>query len=471
MYKEKVCDLLKDYEQEKRNKLKQICHRLKDFHIKKEQMKLRGFNDFNFIDLLKGYYDENTHSKIIAEFLNPHGRHYQGTLFLENFFKTLNIPSNENLQDWQVYTEWFIENCENKGQGRIDILLKNINRYIIIENKIYAADQAAQIYKYVKCIEKNSVNYDNIEVIYLSVDAHSPSEFSLANFTISDDGYLLENGKRITKIKIISYEKILEWMENNLKDIENISNLREAIKQYIKAVKVILKKEENIMNLQDYLLKDENREILIEMIENYSKLPEIGDDECQKIIEEENVLRVLDEIAKELRRKLVEKINKVITEKFNDRFEIEDLGFGNKWAPLIVYKSDWKRCEKRNLPLLYYALELDKWDYRGLSYGIGKCNENIPYEKNNIPDSLREILNITNSNTSFGWLSWKWFEYPYNFDRISLKEKDVVRFYTELLKSYDDIDNFVEKHYINPFIEYIEQTENVLDAYYNLLVG
>ena len=255
---------------------------------------------------------------------------------MENFFKTLNILSRENLHNWQVFTEWFIENCENKGQGRIDILLKNSDQYIIIENKINAVDQEAQIYKYVKCIEKKEIDYDNIEVIYLSIDAHKPSDLSLANFKISNDGYLVEGNKKIAKINIISYEKILEWMENNLKDIENISNLREAIKQYIKAVKVLLKGKENIMNLQEYLMRDENREILIEMIENYSKLSEIDDEKCQKIIEEENVINILDDIAKELRHELVEKIKNIIFEKLKNRFEIRDLGFGGKESPLMI---------------------------------------------------------------------------------------------------------------------------------------
>lgn len=130
-----------------------------------------------------------------------------------------------------------------------------------------------------------------------------------------------------------------------------------------------------------------------------------------------------------------------------------------------------KKCENNDLPLLHYALALDKWEYRGIYYGIRKCAENIPYKKNNVPDSLRKILTITGSRTNPMWLSWKWFEYPYSFDRISLKEKNNVRFYTELLRSYDDkdndnIDNFVVRHYVNPFMEYVDQTEKILDMFY-----
>jgi len=118
------------------------------------------------------------------------------------------------------------------------------------------------------------------------------------------------------------------------------------------------------------------------------------------------------------------------------------------------------------LPILHYAVELDKWDFRGLYYGIRKCDENVPYKRDDIPSDLKKILKITNSKPSFWWLSWKLFNAPYNLDRVSLKEEKVVRFYVELLKNYNNLESFIIEHYINPFMEYIEQTENILDKYY-----
>jgi len=343
----KICDLLKKYQKEKNKQFEKVCKFLKTFKKQKEEMRLRGFNDFNYIELLKGLDDENTHSKIIAEFLNPEGSHYQGKIFLENFFKTLNIPFK--VDKWNVVTERFVDNCIEKGQGRIDIYMTNSKKHIILENKIEAGDQEAQIFKYVECLYKeNEGNLDaeDILVLYLTKDGHLPSQYSLDNYKIKG-GYLENNGEKKAKIKCISYKKILKWMQENLKEVENISNLSEAIKQYIKVVKKILGEEENIMNLKDYLLKEENREVLITLIENKNEFDEFvkNDEECKKIIEEEKLDEVLTKIIDEINYKILKKLKEeikgfpelsIIIEKNEKSKYIERLCFKNKKNNILI---------------------------------------------------------------------------------------------------------------------------------------
>ena len=375
----KICDLLKKYQKEKNKQFEKVCKFLKTFKKQKEEMRLRGFNDFNYIELLKGAYDENTHSKIIAEFLNPQGSHYQGKIFLENFFKTLDIPFK--IDKWNVVTERFVDNCIEKGQGRIDIYMTNSKKHIILENKIGAGDQEAQIFKYVECLYKeNEGNLDaeDILVLYLTKDGHLPSQYSLDNYKIKG-GYLENNGEKKAKIKCISYKKILKWMQENLKEVENISNLSEAIKQYIKVVKKILGEEENIMNLKDYLLKEENREVLITLIENKNEFDEFvkNDEECKKIIIEEKLDEVLTKIIDEINYKILKKLKEEI-KGFPELSIIIEKNEKSKYIERLCFKNI--KNNKLICPEWPYNF-VSKYAFKELTLEVLKNGENKIVEK------------------------------------------------------------------------------------------
>ena len=316
-----ICQFLKNYKNEKEKRFCEICNELKKFKNKKDEMRLRGFNNFNYIELLKGFDDENTHSKIIAEFLNPNGSHFQGSIFIENFFEVLNLKYN--LQNWNVITEKFMSNYVDKGQGRIDVFLTDGKRYIILENKIKANDQPSQIYKYVEGLYKEIQIKDRnkILVLYLTKNGIKPSKESLNDYKIKND-YLELNNQQKAKIKCISYEDILKWMKKNLSTVENISNLRESIKQYIKIIKKLLQKEKNIMNLKEYLLKDKNKDILITLIENKEEFDNFikNNEECKKIIKKEELYKIINEIIDKINDDLLKKIKNI----FQDNLLISD---------------------------------------------------------------------------------------------------------------------------------------------------
>ncbi|MDZ7774414.1 MAG: PD-(D/E)XK nuclease family protein [Bacteroidales bacterium] len=106
--------------------------------------------NFNIFSVLKVETDEvSTHSRFIAELLNPRGSHGKGDEFLKIFINYINDIYSKELQKIEidtnkasVITEKPIEN------GRIDIFIKDPkNNIILIENKIYASEQPDQLYQ------------------------------------------------------------------------------------------------------------------------------------------------------------------------------------------------------------------------------------------------------------------------------------------------------------------------------------
>lgn len=135
-----------------------------------KEWKEAGGNYFNIFDALGVSEKENYHSAFIAYLLDYQNGHYQDK-FAKLFFEKLpqeKIPDkfkieNRNIDKMSVSTEEVTK--EIKKDRRIDILLTlDRNVSIIIENKIYAKDQKAQIKDYVIEIHKrysteNKANY------------------------------------------------------------------------------------------------------------------------------------------------------------------------------------------------------------------------------------------------------------------------------------------------------------------------
>lgn len=118
--------------------------------IKKNEEKLFETGEaFNIISLLGMENNERyTHSAIIADLLNPEGKHGFKNEFLTNFIKMVKI---DGFQTAKV----LIATEEHKGnqlgtRTYLDIVIKDeINKFnILIENKIWAEDQHIQLERY-----------------------------------------------------------------------------------------------------------------------------------------------------------------------------------------------------------------------------------------------------------------------------------------------------------------------------------
>lgn len=193
--------------------------------------------DFNIFSITKiERYENNTHSAMLAELLNPRGSHHQGDLFLKAFLRILlakvgfdkveveaELP--KLLSNVRVHKELNLglrDDMQETG-GRVDLVIDTPHRRIFIENKVDASDQDKQISRYV-----NAVRHQEDFVFYLTKEGASASSSSQGDLKAGSDYYLL------------SYSKdILEWLTNTLEQCDNNPYVAQGIKQYLNLVKKI----------------------------------------------------------------------------------------------------------------------------------------------------------------------------------------------------------------------------------------
>ncbi len=127
---------------------------------------------FNVFDYLRT--DELGLSRIIADLLNPQGRHGQGSMFLELLLRRLKRPfaTSEHLDHAGVEVERTI-----KDGRRLDICVGIGNHCLAIENKPYAGDQPGQVDDYLRWLKNQG--FESSLLIYLSPQGEPPSPESV----------------------------------------------------------------------------------------------------------------------------------------------------------------------------------------------------------------------------------------------------------------------------------------------------
>lgn len=182
--------------------------------------KITGEN-FNLFKLLRLETNEvRTHSTILGELLNPKGSHGLSQTFLTLFISQFGI-TDFDAGKAQLFIEPTISRISEDGTtgGRIDILITSgQGREIIIENKIYAADQKNQLLRY-----RNA--YPNAYIFYL---------------TLNGGKIFKESDLVSVDYEPISYAyDIIKWLELCKKEAVNYPILRETITQYINLIKLL----------------------------------------------------------------------------------------------------------------------------------------------------------------------------------------------------------------------------------------
>ena len=201
--------------------------------------------DFNIFQILKLERKEvGTHSAFLANLLDPHGFHGQGSLFLNAFLEKIGIETASG--KWRVETEkWagYVDDINYSNLGRMDIVLKNERSAIVIENKIDHVDEPHQLWRYGKWLENEYGpgclrEKKHFRIVYLTPSGRKPTDNSIEKQYKDDSFNLKEDIGCITKL---SYKKDLsEWLTLCWKNIEEAPPVKTVIDQYLRIIRRIL---------------------------------------------------------------------------------------------------------------------------------------------------------------------------------------------------------------------------------------
>ncbi|HOS29806.1 MAG TPA: PD-(D/E)XK nuclease family protein [Treponemataceae bacterium] len=186
--------------------------------------------------------------KIIADLINPFGRHSQGRLFLDIFLDQIGYGRIGKEEMISISTEFLVDN-----NRRIDIVIESKNHFIPIEVKVYAGDQDMQCSDYLKYTKDNKKKEKEPVLYYLTLDGKEASEKSLNE----------NDGKYVRSIAFSIH--IIEWLEKCIrtKEVLVIAPIREVLQQLIRSIK-------NLCNIQeDEVMGDE---ILKEIFSDTKKI-------------------------------------------------------------------------------------------------------------------------------------------------------------------------------------------------------
>ncbi len=393
---------------------------------KQRKQKLRGLNDFNLLTTVLNYHDEvRLHSRMIGNLLNPHAKHYQGTLFLEIFLEKLGLTRwGMDLNNTNVYIEY----------NDIDLYITDGSKHLIIENKIWAGDQPCQIMKYINIIVEESNNpmlvvgekiygtsksqtldENLLRVVYLTpVEKNVPSEHK------EDNGYIYFSGedtrlddcskqpntklfvpnglkRYMVKYHKIGYkDEILSWLYACKKEVRNISNLNESIKQYIDVVKMVNRNYKgNVVTIEKELLAKSENDNFVYKDELMTALKL---DSEMKHIKKSILIQFFEQVVQVLEGEGYRDITADITPK-KRIYTNNCSNFFDRRANVIGVFID---CDFENDLYLYVSML-----YSGLYYGLAKCVNGtvVNMDENNQLDNQFDDKSLRYTD----WNEIKWY--------------------------------------------------------------
>lgn len=328
---------------------------------------LTGEN-FNIFRILKLESSEvRLHSTFLAELLNPKGNHGQKDAFLKLFVDLFCFKKNSiETESCEVKIEkhtGFINEDQTEG-GRIDIIITDKNGHqILIENKIYAADQKNQLLRY--------HNYSrDADLIYITLDKKIPDKNSYSSLILDEH------------FKCYSYKTdVLEWLELCRKEVAVYPIVRESITQYINLIKY----------LTNQTINDTMQEELGNLMKSNLEASFLVADNLDTALK-----KVFDNFSSDL---------KSFCDDLNLKFEHRN-DFKKSSNFFKIYREEWQ----------YVKIEFLFENYsKGMLYGF-TCKNDLT--KNIVPVALKEKLNTyankTISANQEWWLLYDKFDKPYN---------------------------------------------------------
>lgn len=281
---------------------------------------LRG-EAFNIFRTCGINHYENTHSAILAEWLDPRGSHGQGDLFLKSFIRSL-----FSIDD-AIDTSWFADEFDTNharvsteystAVGRFDILIEDASgKAIILENKIYAQDQDEQLKRYNQ-FAREKYGRDGYRLVYLTLDGHEASE---------------QSGDGVDYLCISYRETVTAWLEDCLQFVYDKPLLRETMIQYRNHIKQLTGQNMD---------KSIQKELVAEMLKNPEAVAAIvnSSSAMERALIEESLFKPLREYA-EANELLFD-----ISDKFWEKRKYESFSFyihpNNVWIKFENERNGW----------------------------------------------------------------------------------------------------------------------------------
>ena len=348
---------------------------------------------FNTFRICGVNHYENTHSSILAEFLNPQGSHSLKNQFLDAFLETIGksfILKDFDTTNATVHTEYVTDN------GRIDILIKDHNKNaIIIEDKIYACDQHEQLKRYDSFAKKH---FEHYQIYYLTLFGSEASEQSAGNVIYHTISYA---------------ETIIQWLDECIALAVRLPLVRETLIQY----------SNHIKQLTDQDMSNKNEEEITSLLAKFHDLKAI-----QSIYF--SYPKIFNQIAKDYFNPKMEEYAK--EKELEYHYENSDEYHIN----FYLRKKNWKEN-------FYISFEFEKG--KGYYYGIFNDKDHLLSAENR--KKLREKLQKTfNSNIQEAAL-WPYYEYIPNLS-IETWESDVrdsEKFFEDCKQRIETLLTVIEK--------------------------
>ncbi len=335
---------------------------------------------FNIFEIARIDEKEVIVCRVIAELLNPKGRHGQGGAFLKIFL--VDCLGYHHYTDRDVKRAMI--NTEYPADGRrIDIAIKIGYEFIPIEVKIYAGDQPDQCYDYCKYARR----YDNeAKVVYISLYGDLPVKESRKDLKDCD-------------IIPISFSiNILSWLKKclALPETNRKTPVREILIQFISAIKKITNQLEDKIEM-------EMVQVLSSSEQTIRNAKAISDslEACRKTM----VTKFFDAIDKSFREH-----KKLERKKTEWDYDVKD---GSAYVSYFFsHEADL------NLSVVFYFCS-DQYNKLHAGFGMMKDGSQKRFSNKSIIKTLKERYRISENGSLNGWAI------DYNFININGEQIDV----------------------------------------------
>lgn len=171
---------------------------------------------FNIFTLLGVEKDEvRTHSRLLADWLNPSGTHRHGALFLGQFLKLCGQKQRTfQLPTYPVYdSQWRVQTERYVGKGFLDIVIESpqLGYLVVIENKIQAAEQPEQLTRYARWMQTRIDQFPHQLLLFLTPDGrpsatNSATPYVCLSYAADIDRWL---GATLPRLKSLHVKSIV----------------------------------------------------------------------------------------------------------------------------------------------------------------------------------------------------------------------------------------------------------------------